>query len=137
MCVCVCVWRDGELGGCGFVVTIWRKVPSCMALLRSWSCREAAAMQEEGGDAGCAQATPLGPWGHPGWALPGSRAGVVSVLQRALWQEGERRRMSDACFLNHPVVGTQAGSPQGGAAACDVPIVPCATVGHTVLIPKN
>lgn len=29
----VCVGSDGELGGCGFVVTLWRKVPSCMALL--------------------------------------------------------------------------------------------------------
>lgn len=28
-----CVGRDGELGGCGFVVTLGRKVPSCMALL--------------------------------------------------------------------------------------------------------
>lgn len=48
----VCVGRDGELGGCGFVVTMWRKVPSCMALLCPVrSCREAAATREEGGAA--------------------------------------------------------------------------------------
>lgn len=96
----MCVGRDGELRGCGFVVTMWRKVPSCMALLHLGAA-EAATLQEEGGAAVLVQATPLVPSyprAHPGWALPRPRAGVVS--------EGERRRMSAACFLSSPVAGT-------------------------------
>lgn len=128
----VCVWRDGELGGCGIVVTIWRKVPSCMALLYPG----AAERQPPARKRVVLLATPLVPWAHPGWPLPGSRAGVMSALQRALWQGGEGRKVSDACFLSHPVAGTQAGSPRGGAAACAVPIVPCATLGN-IPIPQS
>lgn len=60
-----------------------------------------AAMQEEGGAAACARATPLVPWTHPGWTLPGMRAGVVSTLQRPLWQEASgHREEGGGCLLS-------------------------------------
>lgn len=97
--------RDGELGGCGFRGHCVEESPILCGTAGPMSCKEAAALQEEGGAAGCAPATPLAPWAHPGWALPGTGQ-ESGVHLKGLRLEGERRRVSDTRLLSHPVTGT-------------------------------
>lgn len=107
-----------ELGGCGFCGHRTEESPILYGIAWFPELQGGWTAQEEGCAAVCALATPLVPWTRLGWALPGMRTGVGSVLQRPQWQEppwlqGEKRGVSPV-----PAASTQRpGRPRGGAAS--------------------